>query len=82
MKIFIEYPSGTKKRYNVAPTTQPDELKRLASEEMKTDPDCLALELFDEASKEWKETGDKVTLKKLDNFRVRESTKKVCIIKF
>jgi hypothetical protein len=82
VKVFIEYPSGTKKRYNVMPITRSDELKHLAGEEMKTDPNGLTLELFDETMKEWRETGDKVTLKRLDNLRVRGTTKKVCFIKF
>lgn len=70
MKIFIEYLDG-KKRYNVLPNITSDELKKLASEEMKTDASSVSLELLDSASKEWHRIGNEVTLKKLDTLRAQ-----------
>ena len=75
MKIFIDYPDGGKKRYNVLPTISLDELKDLASGEMETDASSVSLELLDPASGEWKQTGDQLTLKKLDTLRAQMVTK-------
>lgn len=79
MKIFTEHGGERQrrmKRCNVPSNVKYGELMKIASEQMKMDQHSMILE-FKNASNEWEQISDPLTLKLMGTLRARTTRKEV-----